>query len=104
MPGKVKRVDFTRKSRWLRLLFFAFVIYFAVIIINQQITLGNLRQRRHNIREEIDELEKANEQLRTYIELLQTDPDYIEGIVRRELGLVREGEIIYILPQRDPVK
>ena len=66
--------------------------------------MGNLRQRRHNIREEIDELEKANEQLRIYIELLQTDPDYIEGIVRRELGLVREGEIIYILPQRDPVK
>lgn len=104
MPGKVKRVDFTRKGRWLRLLFFAFVIYFAVIIINQQFTLGNLRQRRHSLRKEIDELEKANEHLRMQIELLKTDPDYIEGIVRRELGLVREGEIIYILPQRDPEK
>lgn len=101
MSAKVKRVDFSRQSKWLKLLFIAFLLYFTVIIINQQFTLKGLRERSQEIQAEIAELESANQELKTKIDLLQNNPDYIEGIARRELGLVREGETVYILPQWD---
>lgn len=101
MSAKVKRVDFSRRGKWLRLLFVAFLLYFTVIIINQQLTLGNLKERAREIQAEISQLESTNQVLMDQMDLLQTNPDYIEGIARRELGLVREGETVYILPQWD---
>lgn len=101
MSARVKRVDFSRQSKWLRLLFIAFMLYFAVILINQQFTLKDLRERSRDIQAEIAQLESANQELKTKIDLLQNNPDYLEGIARRELGLVREGETVYILPQWD---
>lgn len=99
MSAKVKRVDFTRKGKWLSLLFTAFLVYFVVIIINQQLTLRSLTQRHMELQAEISEVESINTKLKGQVYLLQTDPDYIEGIARRELGLIREGETVYILPQ-----
>jgi cell division protein FtsB len=99
MPAKVKRVDFSRRGKWLSVLFIAFLLYFAVILINQQLTLRNLTQRRDELNNEIAHTESLNNQLKTQVELLQTDMDYIEGVARRELGLVREGETVYILPR-----
>lgn len=98
MPAKVKKVDFTRKSKWLSLLFFAFLLYFSVIIINQQLTMRNLSQRHQELQEEITKYEAQNNLLKIQIDLLQTDSSYIESIARRELGLIREGETVYILP------
>jgi len=99
VSAKVKRVDFTRKGKWLSLLFGAFLLYFIVIMVNQQLTLRNLSERRQEIQTEITQAEILNNQLKSQVELLQFDIDYIEGIARRELGLVREGETVYILPR-----
>lgn len=98
MPAKVKKVDFTRKSKWLSLLFIAFLLYFSVIIVNQQLTLRNLSQRQRDLQEEITQYESENSELKDQIELLQTNPAYIESVARRVLGLVREDETVYILP------
>lgn len=99
MAARVKKVDFSRRGKWLKLLFIAFLIYFTVIIINQQSTLNNLKERNQEIKAEINDLEGVNLELKNQIDLLQNNPDYIEGIARRELGLVREGETVYIFPQ-----
>ncbi len=40
-------------------------------------------------------LEEDNQKLREEVKRLQTDKRYIEEIARRELGMVKEGEIIY---------
>ena len=47
------------------------------------------------IRAEISGLKKDNSLIREDIDSLKTDPDYIEGMAREKLGLVKEGEIIY---------
>ena len=99
MSAKVKRVDFSRRGKWLSVLFIAFLLYFAVILINQQLTLRSLAQRRDELTTEIVQTESVNDELKAQIELLQTDMDYIEGVARRELGLIREGETVYILPR-----
>ena len=59
-------------------------------------------QRIRKQKQEIAELERTVEQLRQQqqelketIELLKTDPEYIEKIAREEYGLVKQGEIIY---------
>ncbi|MCK9230096.1 MAG: septum formation initiator family protein [Syntrophales bacterium] len=44
---------------------------------------------------ETGRISAENEQLRERIVLLRSDRDYLELIARRDLGMVREGEIIY---------
>jgi len=47
------------------------------------------------IKEKNMKLEGENQKLREEVKRLQTDKRYIEEIARRELGMVKEGEIIY---------
>ena len=47
------------------------------------------------IKEKNMKLEGDNQKLREEVRRLQTDKRYIEEIARRELGMVKEGEIIY---------
>lgn len=100
MSAKIKRVDFTRKGKWLTILFLAFLLYFCVIIVNQQLSFHNLTSRQKEIQADIAEYTSQNELLKRQIELIRTCPEYLEGLARKELGLVREGETVYILPQR----
>ncbi|MDD4078356.1 MAG: septum formation initiator family protein [Eubacteriales bacterium] len=98
MSAKVKRVDFTRKGKWLTMLFLAFLVYFCVIMINQQLSLRNLTSRQQEIQADIEQYSSQNELLKGQIELIETNPEYLEGLARKELGLVRDGETVYILP------
>ena len=43
----------------------------------------------------IEELKEKNKELITEIRRLKGDPRYLESVARRELGLVRENEVIY---------
>lgn len=98
MPGKVKKVDFTRKGKWLSMLFLAFLFYFCVIMVNQQLSMRNLARRQAELSAEINKYAAENELLKEQVGLIESDPEYLEGLARKELGLVRDGEIIYILP------
>lgn len=43
----------------------------------------------------IEELKKENQKLMEEVERLSNDKDYIEETARRELNMVRDGEVIY---------
>ena len=45
--------------------------------------------------ERIRNLEKTNQALLDQIHRLRTDKEYIESVARKELGLVRDNEVIY---------
>ena len=47
------------------------------------------------INEKNIKLEEENQKLREEVKRLQSDKRYIEEIARKELGMVKEGEIIY---------
>ena len=60
----------------------------------------------YRLRRELREIERANmelrrenERLRAEIDNLRTNNKYIEELARRELGLVRKGEIVYQFSQ-----
>ncbi len=47
------------------------------------------------LEEEIRLLEEANQALRNDIEALRSDYRYLEAIARKELGMVKEDELVY---------
>ena len=49
----------------------------------------------HRIKNEIISLTKENDMLVNEIKRLTTDPEYYGYIVRRELGMIKEGEVEY---------
>lgn len=44
---------------------------------------------------EAKKLEKANQQLKKKIELMNKDSEYVERVVRKELGMIKKGEKVY---------
>ena len=53
-------------------------------------------------REHIQELKTENQRLARQIRLLQSDRRYQELIVRRDLQMIRENEILFVFPPRSP--
>lgn len=50
-----------------------------------------------NLESEIEKVRESNEKLTKEIYSLKNDPLYIEKLARKELGLIRSGEVIYKL-------
>ena len=53
------------------------------------------------INKDISRLKTENEGLRGEVESLKKDPDYIEALARKRLGLVKDGELIYKFPDKE---
>lgn len=49
-------------------------------------------------------LQQEQQQLRDEIGRLRKDKDYWEQLARTKLGMVREGELIYHLPNKDKIE
>jgi cell division protein FtsB len=60
------------------------------------------KQQRDELLQEVRLLEETNIALRQEIEALRSDRRYLEGIARRELGMVRDDELIYQFPTKRP--
>jgi len=52
------------------------------------------------VQQQIDQLNKENQQLLDRVKSLKTDPAAIEQIAREEMGLARPGEYIFRLPDK----
>ena len=65
------------------------------------LALRREKQEIENLRQQITQLKRANEQLDKRIKALQSDPKAIERVAREQMRLVRPGEIIYNLPEKD---
>ena len=88
-----------RQRFWVLLILIAavFVIYSAV---GEKgfIRLNAMGLERDKLRSRVDDLEKGNVELSEEISLLREDPATIEALARTELGMVKEGETVYVLP------
>ena len=59
------------------------------------IHLYRMDRERQTYQEKINKLERENRELLDEIHRLRSDREYVENLGRRELGLVKEDEIIY---------
>lgn len=85
------------KKRFLLLVLFLFLIlgFFTFFGDKGILHLLRLQKELARIKEMNSKIEGENRKLREEVRRLQHEKRYIEEIARRELGMVKEGEIIY---------
>lgn len=87
-----------KPSRWtpvLLLVGVALVIYFLIAGEHGSIRLWQTDKELAEWETQVQELEAQNDSLRTVLEKLETDLDYIEKVAREEYGMAKKGERIY---------
>ncbi len=87
------------------LLVFATIVLIVDALVGQKGLIEAMRARRQ-YRETADSLASArreNDQLRDLARRLRDDPQAIESVAREQLGLIREGEILFIIKDGQPV-
>ncbi len=62
------------------------------------------RQEEHDLRFQMQQLQRENARLKGHVDRLQSDPSAIEHQAREELHYTRAGEVIYTLPAADTQK
>jgi len=73
----------------------AFIIYAAVTLINQQVTIGKLTTIQKEKTQKVESIKLQNQKLEEMIKNAATD-ESIEKMAREQLGLVKPGEKVYI--------
>ena len=64
------------------------------------VSLSRMESQRDELRFRVDALEGSNAELAEQVSLLRDDPATIENLARTELGMVREGETVFIISDR----
>ena len=76
---------------------------FTIFSEHGLVDLNLLKQERDSLREANEKLARKNLTLSVEIDRLENDPDYIEDVARRELGMIRKDEMI-LKPKGIPAK
>jgi cell division protein FtsB/cell division protein DivIC len=86
-----------RKRRILILIIISLLILGSLTFFGEKGIFNLLRLRKEvaRIKERNLKLEEENQKLKEEVKRLQSDKRYIEEVARKELGMVKEGEIIY---------
>ena len=86
-----------KKKGYVLLFLFIFLILGFITFFGENgiFRLVHLKKELVRIRESNAKVEEENRKLREEVRRLQSEKRYIEAIAREELGLVKEGEVIY---------
>jgi cell division protein FtsB len=86
-----------RQKIILGVVFFAMLNLLLVVIFgdNGLVELKRLQHTHQSLLKSNLLLTQENSQMYKSIDRLQDDPDYIENIARRELGMIRSNELIF---------
>jgi cell division protein FtsB/cell division protein DivIC len=86
-----------KKKYFLLLILIAFLILGILTFFGEKgvFHLLRLQEEVARIKERNIKLEGENQKLREEVKRLQSDKRYIEETARKELGMVKEGEVIY---------
>lgn len=84
-----------RKLKLKNLFMIIFIIYAAITIVNQQFAISELKEAEQAAISKIEAVKKDNDKL---VEMIDnaTSVEYIEKMVREQLGMVKPGEKVYI--------
>jgi len=70
-------------------------LYFSYLAIGQQRILDAKNQEMAKIEKKIEEEQKANEELKKEIEIIDSD-EYKEKVAREKLGMVKKNERVFV--------
>ena len=79
-------------------------LLFLDALVGEKGLVENLkaRQQFQNLERSLVRLKGENEQLQTDVQLLRKDPATIEDVARRELGMMKPGEKLFIIRDAEP--
>ena len=87
-----------RRTFHLLLVFVTLVLILNALVGDRGLTETLRARRQHrDLVSSIDRLRSENAQLRDQARRLRSDPATIEALARRELGLIRPGELLFIV-------
>ena len=89
------------KALLLGLFFIILVVSWLAFGDRGFIYLYRMDRERQDYLERIQKLEASNQRLKDEIDRLRSDRDYIEETARKELGLVKDNEVIYRFTEDD---
>lgn len=84
---------------------FALVVFLGFHVIfgaNGMVVYTHKRAEYRQLQKETDDLDQENQRLTKQVDDLKTDPKAIERVAREQLHYTKKGEIIYLLPQKQP--
>jgi len=86
------------------LLVFATVVLVVDALVGEKGLLQTLKVRRQHqeLAASVDALRRENAALRETVNRLNDDPSTIESVARQELGLIRPGEVLFIIKNAAP--
>ena len=101
--AEMNHVLWTKKRGLIILLIGLIVIVWYFIIFGEKgvIRIIQLEQERHRITREGSLIKKDNKKLKEEIRRLREDPKYLESVARRDLGLIKENEILFIFEDEE---
>lgn len=71
------------------------VVYFVVTFVRQQEEISTIQAEMRALQHKIAQEEETHEELLDQKSIIETD-EFIEKIAREKLGMVKEGERIYV--------
>jgi cell division protein FtsB len=75
---------------------FLFLMGFLIVFGNNGLVDNYILKEKLNIlKEENAEMARENSELRKEIALLRTNAQYIETVARKELGMVKKGDVVF---------
>ena len=86
----------SRGSRLLKIALLCLVVYFAYILISQQMAIGEKRQQLSSLQQEIYVQELSNNELRHDIESNTGGDEHLESVARSELDYAKSGERVFV--------
>lgn len=82
---------------------FGFAVVMLIAFLPSFTKMQDLKIKNHEYATYVDVLTKRNAYLEREMQLLTTDPNYLEKIARERMGLIRSGEKVYRMVPQAPV-
>jgi cell division protein FtsB len=95
------------KGKGLPLLLIGLILlvwYFSLFGEKGLIKIIQLRRERDRIIADVSRMEEENKRLQEEIKRLREDSRYLESVARRDLGLIKENEILFIFEEEAAAK
>lgn len=103
MPVKKKQREELRRKRMKQTIVIAGLIFVLLVIFNfyqGHLETEDMDKQLAQLEQDINQLEENNNNLREQIKQINSKK-FIEEVAREELGLVKEGELLYITVEED---
>ncbi|PKM83644.1 MAG: hypothetical protein CVU88_01910 [Firmicutes bacterium HGW-Firmicutes-13] len=83
-------------TRWKAavMVFCLFLCYFGGLFVNQHFKMKDMQVKLSHLEKAVEEAVSENKKLEKEVELLH-DYEYIETLARKELGLIKSGEVLF---------